>query len=185
MAVHRKLSLLIVEDDESTRDVLKASLDLMEGVGEVVMTDAVDECLHLAGEVKPDIIIVDSSLSADGDDLGARLRVLRPDATIISFSGTERDTTWATVAILKDGGGVDAVRRAVAAVTVEPTAANQGMRTFVHDMRNPIGALIGFVHLLKTQRENLTQDQFDSIIDGIERSASRLSELLEDFADKR
>ena len=55
------------------------------------------------------------------------------------------------------------------------------LRRFAHDMRNPIGALNGFVHLLKTQRDRLTPEQVESIVEGIERSGHRISDLLEDF----
>ncbi|MDQ3940405.1 MAG: hypothetical protein M3238_03530 [Actinomycetota bacterium] len=59
------------------------------------------------------------------------------------------------------------------------------MRRFIHDMRNPLGALSGFVHLLKHQRDELSDEQFHSVIDGIDRSARKLSELLESFAAQR
>ena len=177
--------MLVVEDDASTSDILRTTLVLVEGVDEVVTTDVAEEGLELATEIKPDIIIVDSSVAVDGEDLGVRFRALRPKATIISFSGTKRESAWANVSILKDEGGVDAVRSAVGAAIAEPLVVDPQLRKFVHDMRNPIGALIGFVHLLKTQKERLKPDQYDSIIDGIERSANRLSALLEEFAEKR
>ena len=59
------------------------------------------------------------------------------------------------------------------------------LRKFIHDLRNPIGALTGFVHLIQTQRANLTDEQFDGIIEGIARSATRLGNLVEEFAEKR
>ena len=106
-----------------------------------------------------------------------------PTATIISFSGTNSDAPWADVAILKDNGGIDEVERAVAAAIAEPAVAEDAdLRTFIHDMRNPVGALIGFVHLIKTQKDRMSEEQFESIIDGIERSATRLSGLLEELA---
>lgn len=185
MTAPKQLNILVVEDDTATSDVLRTSLVLIDGVDEVVTTDVAEEGLQLAQEIKPDIIIVDSSLSLAGEDLGAQLRALRPKATIILFSGTKSESPWANLVILKDNGGVDAVQRAVVAAVAEPPVVDEEMRRFVHDMRNPIGALIGFVHLIKTQRSRLKPEQFDSIIDGIERSANRLSEILEDFAEKR
>ena len=59
------------------------------------------------------------------------------------------------------------------------------MRKFIHDMRNPVGALIGFAHLIKTQGDRLDEEQMSGIIEGIERSANRLSELLEEFAEQQ
>lgn len=185
MTAPKQLNVLVVEDDTSTSDILRTSLVLVEGVDEVVTTDVAEEGLQLATEIKPDIIIVDSSLVVAGEDLGVQLRALRPRATIISFSGTKRESAWANVSILKDEGGVDAVQRAVAEAVAEPPVVDPELRRFVHDMRNPIGALIGFVHLIKTQRARLKPDQFESIIDGIERSANRLSAILEEYAEKR
>ena len=185
MTADKQLNILVVEDDASTSDLLRTSLVLLDGVDEVITTDVGEEGLRLAGELKPDIVIVDSSLSIAGGSVGARLREELPKAVIISFSGTKSEAPWADVAILKKNGGMDAVERAVTAAIAEPPAASTDLRQFIHDMRNPVGAMIGFVHLLKTQRERLTQEQIDSIMDGIERSATRLSKLLEDLADQQ
>ena len=59
------------------------------------------------------------------------------------------------------------------------------LNRFIHDLRNPIGALSGFCHLIQTQRASLTSEQFEAVIEGINRTASRLTALVDDFADKR
>ncbi len=58
-------------------------------------------------------------------------------------------------------------------------------RRFAHDLRNPLGALNGFVYLLKNQRDKLSSEQLDKIIDGMERSVGKMSELLDAYADKQ
>ena len=58
-----------------------------------------------------------------------------------------------------------------------------GFRRFAHDLRNPLGALNGFVYLLKNQRDKLSSDQLDKIIEGMERSLEKMSEVLDSYAD--
>ena len=62
--------------------------------------------------------------------------------------------------------------------------APDGFRRFAHDLRNPLGALNGFVYLLKNRRDQLGPEQLDQIIEGIERSVQKMSDLLEDYAEK-
>ena len=63
--------------------------------------------------------------------------------------------------------------------------APTGFRRFAHDVRNPLGALNGFVHLLKNQRDRLSDEQLDQIVVGMERSVQKISDLLDDYAEKR
>ncbi|MBW3594590.1 MAG: hypothetical protein KY391_03345 [Actinobacteria bacterium] len=56
------------------------------------------------------------------------------------------------------------------------------VRRFVHDIRNSIGALVGFAHILKTREERLSDEQRSQVIDSMFRTAERLSKMVEDFA---
>ena len=57
------------------------------------------------------------------------------------------------------------------------------VRRFIHDIRNPIGALIGFAHLLKTRDDKLSDEQRSEVLDSISRTSERLSKMVEEFAD--
>ncbi len=61
---------------------------------------------------------------------------------------------------------------------------DEEIRRFIHDIRNPIGALIGFTHLLKTRDDKLSEEQRDQVVESMSRTADRLSKLVEDFADR-
>jgi len=56
-------------------------------------------------------------------------------------------------------------------------------RRFIHDIRNPIGALVGFTHILQTRDDKLSDDQRSEVLESMRRTSERLSKLVEDFAD--
>ena len=57
------------------------------------------------------------------------------------------------------------------------------LRRFIHDIRNPIGAVVGFAHILKTRDGRLSEEQRSQVIDSLFRTSERLSKMVEDFAD--
>jgi len=63
-------------------------------------------------------------------------------------------------------------------------SGDKELRRFIHDIRNPIGALIGFAHLLKTREERLSAEQRAQVIDSVLRTTQRLSKMVEDFAEE-
>ncbi len=60
--------------------------------------------------------------------------------------------------------------------------ADDEIRRFIHDIRNPIGALAGFAHILRTRDEKLSEEQRSQVIESMARTAERLSQVVEDFA---
>jgi chemotaxis response regulator CheB len=178
------LRVLLVEHDDDLARSLTDTLQAEEAVSEVRSTGDPAEAVTQARNFRPDIVVVDAlGMEMPGADVGTRLRAVRSEAVIVSFSDEGVSPEWADVSILKDAGGLEAVTKVVRDAMSEPEVDE--LRKFIHDLRNPIGALTGFVHLIQTQREQLNAEQFDSIIEGIGRSATRLGKLVDEFSDKR
>ena len=57
------------------------------------------------------------------------------------------------------------------------------VRRFIHAIRNPIGAMVGFAHILKTREEKLSAAQRSQVIDSMYRTTERLSKLVDEFSD--
>ena len=186
------LKIMIVDDDASLRQMLDVTLGLDDRIAEVESTGTPDEALKLAVEFEPDVVVVDSVLVADGSEVGEHLREVLPDARLISFSGMEREALWADARVLKSGDGIEQLRREIFRMTqeseVEGSAAGDDddeLRRFIHDIRNPIGAIIGFTHILRTRNDKLTEKQHIEVIEALDRTAERLSGLVEAFAEAR
>ena len=56
-------------------------------------------------------------------------------------------------------------------------------RRFIHDIRNPIGALIGFAHILKSRDDKLSEEQREQVVDSMVRTSERLSQVVDEFSD--
>jgi CheY-like chemotaxis protein len=175
---------LLVEDDDGMARSLADTLEAEDAVGEVRATGDPVDAITQARNFRPDIVVVDSAgMEMPGADVGTRLRAARSEAVIVAFSDDGVSPDWADVSILKDAGGLEAVTKVVRDTMSEPEIDE--LRKFIHDLRNPIGALTGFVHLIQTQREQLSDEQFEAIVEGIGRSATRLGKLVDEFSDKR
>lgn len=184
------LKILIVDDDVSLRQMLDITLGLDDRVAEVATTATPEEALTLAAEFDPDVVVADSVLLADGSEVGEHLRAVLPDARLISFSGMEREALWADARVVKSGDGIEQLRREIFRMTQdkveEPTAPEDDeLRAFIHDIRNPIGAIVGFAHILRTRNDKLTEKQQVEVIEALDRTAERLSALVEAFAAAR
>lgn len=59
------------------------------------------------------------------------------------------------------------------------------LRKFIHDIRNPIGAIVGFAEILQNKADRISKDQHRQVIEGLNRSANRLSTMIDDFAKER
>jgi CheY-like chemotaxis protein len=178
------LKVLVVEEDDDVARSMTDTLEAEEAVTEVRVTGDPADAVTQVRNFRPDVVVVDSTgMEMPGADVGTRLRAARAEAVIVSFSVEQVSPEWADVSILKDDGALDAITKVVRDAMSEPEIDE--LRKFIHDLRNPIGALTGFVHLIQTQRENLSDEQFDGIVEGIARSATRLGKLVDEFSEKR
>ena len=91
------VNILIVDDDDSIRDLLRMVLSVEDNVGEV--REAVDgaEALRVVEDFEPDVIVLDYSMpDMDGSETAREIRHSHPDAKIIAYSGIlQRKPDWA------------------------------------------------------------------------------------------
>ena len=182
------LKILIVDDDISLQQMLQITFGLDERVAAIQTTGTPEEAVAIATEFHPDVVVVDSGLEQSGAEVGEHIRSIVPGARLISFSGMEREAPWADARILKSSDGVEQLKREIFGEGEEsgpfrpaPTEYEE-MRKFIHDIRNPIGAMIGFTHILKTGDEKLSEEQHAQVIEALDRTAARLSSMVEAFA---
>ena len=182
------LKILIVDDDVSLQQMLYITFGLDERVAAIETTGTPEEAVAIATEFRPDVVVVDSVLEQGGTEVGEHLRSIVPGARLISFSGMEREAPWADARILKSSEGIELLKREIFGVGEEsgpfqaaPTQYEE-LRKFIHDIRNPIGAMIGFTHILKTGDEKLSEEQHAQVIEALDRTAARLSSMVEAFA---
>ena len=180
------MRILIVDDDPSLRQMLEVTFDVDERISLVRSTDVPEEALELAAEIQPHVVVVDNVVLSDGSEVGAHLRRVLPEARLISFSGAEHQTSWADVHIMKDGESLENLTNAVFGVASAPAPADNAeydeVRRFIHDIRNPIGALIGFAHIMKTRKDALSPEKQDQVIESMHRTSQRLSDLVDEFS---
>lgn len=59
------------------------------------------------------------------------------------------------------------------------------VRDFVHDIRNPIGAMVGFTDILKNNDDRISKEKRKQVIEGLTRTAERLKVMVDEFAAER
>ena len=61
----------------------------------------------------------------------------------------------------------------------------EALRSFFHDIRNPISAILGFAHLLENRHDEMSDEQRHKVLESLNRTAQRLSSIVDDFAGDR
>lgn len=61
---------------------------------------------------------------------------------------------------------------------------DEDIRRFIHDIRNPIGALVGFAHILNSREGQLSDEQRTQVIESILRTSERLAAMVDEFSDQ-
>jgi YesN/AraC family two-component response regulator len=106
------LKVLLIDDDDSIRSLLRAALSVEDGFGEVREASNGWDALSIATEFEPDVILLDYWMPAmDGSETAEVLRSLHPDARIVAFSGVlESKPEWADEYVVKGRSpGIDRV----------------------------------------------------------------------------
>ena len=183
------MKILVVDDDSSLRHMLELTLGIDRRVTEVRSADSPDSATEVAREMQPDVIIVDSSFPLpSGDPAGERLRAELPNARLISFSGIERKAPWADAHVVKSGEALISLKELIFGDEPEVGApvptGDPALRRFIHDIRNPIGALVGFIHVLRSRRDDLTPEQMEKVVASMDKTVARLSQIVDDFSAK-
>lgn len=99
--------VLIVDDDEDVRNVLRRSLQRggFEVVGEA--SNGIDGA-DLAGALQPAVVILDSSMPVmDGEEASRLIRQRSPNAAIVAYSGALNSCPpWADAYLNKGSSGL-------------------------------------------------------------------------------
>jgi CheY-like chemotaxis protein len=97
------LKVLVVDDDDSVRNVLTIALSVEDGVGEVRTANDGNDALRVCSEFHPDVVVLDYEMpEMDGGTAATHIRAIYPDARIVAFSGVlEKKPEWADDYLLK------------------------------------------------------------------------------------
>lgn len=63
--------------------------------------------------------------------------------------------------------------------------SDDDLRKFIHDIRNPIGAIVGFADILQTKGNKISKDQRIQVIEALTRTAGRLSTMVDEFVKEK
>ena len=93
----KRLRVLVVDDDQSIRKLLKIAFSVEEGVMEVREASTGLEALEVCKEFKPDLVFMDYWMPTMNGKIAAQgLRRMIPSAHIVAFSGVLEDKPeWA------------------------------------------------------------------------------------------
>jgi CheY-like chemotaxis protein len=98
------VKVLVVDDDESIRNVIRISLSVEDDRPvEVREADSGERAIEVARDFQPHIILLDYWMpSMDGQTTAEHLREVDPGATIVAFSGVLEETPeWADGLVVK------------------------------------------------------------------------------------
>ena len=99
----KPVNVLVVDDDETIRQMLRIALGVQDGVGEIFEAGDGTEALEACKVFLPDLILLDYWMPLmDGATAAPFLREIVPDARIVAFSGVlDRKPAWADEWVLK------------------------------------------------------------------------------------
>lgn len=96
-------NVLVVDDDQTIRDVLEAALEVQDNVAEVKVVESGQDALDLETSFVPDVVVLDFSMPGmTGEEAAVELRKRYPEARIIAYSGVlEEKPYWADEHVVK------------------------------------------------------------------------------------
>ena len=94
---HRALRILIVDDDESIRSVMRIALSLEDGVAEVRSARNGSEAVAVVRSFGPDVVVLDEEMpEMSGGVAARRIRTMAPGTRIVAFSAAlQTKPDWA------------------------------------------------------------------------------------------
>jgi len=96
-SVRSPVNVLIVDDDNTIRELLRAALSVEDNAGQVWEAADGSAALQATSDHKPDVIVLDYSLpDRDGGMTAKGIREIHPDAHIVAYSGLlQQKPDWA------------------------------------------------------------------------------------------
>ena len=91
------VNILIVDDDDSIRDLLRVVLSVEDNVGEIRVAASGADAVRILEEFSPHVIVLDYTMPGmDGGETAAAIRSRTPEAKIVAFSGVlQTKPDWA------------------------------------------------------------------------------------------
>ena len=98
------VKVLVVDDDESLRSIIRISLAAEPDIGEVREASDGEAAVQVCEEFEPDVVILDYWMPVmDGADAAGKIRSLHPSAQIVAYSSAlDSKPEWADAILLKD-----------------------------------------------------------------------------------
>jgi CheY-like chemotaxis protein len=100
----KPVNVLLVDDNEALRTILKITLSIEPGIGEIEEAGDGDAAVKICGRFRPDVVILDYWMPfMDGETAADHIRELHPDVLIVAFSAVLGETPrWADMYWAKD-----------------------------------------------------------------------------------
>ena len=194
--------VLIVEDDPSAREMIRQTIEFMDGftpIGEAA--DGLD-AIRKASALAPDVILMDIRIPIlNGLEASRRISDLCPTPIVVisAFETSDliREATEAGVGayLIKPITAQD-MKRAMAVAMArhedlmalrrlnrDLKARNEDVDAFAnavaHDLQNPLALLIGFAEALRKYRGTMSEEDLEISLQNIEQSGWRISHIMD------
>ncbi len=92
------VSVLIVEDNHTLRERVRQEIEEQQGLSVVGEAEDGLTALHLAMELRPDVVVMDIGLARlDGVEATRRIKAVAPDITVVGLSLYDDELTKRTM----------------------------------------------------------------------------------------
>jgi signal transduction histidine kinase len=193
-------TILVVEDEPHILEIVCFLLE-DEGYSVLRATNGM-EALEIAGREMPDLIISDVKMPGmDGFTLCERVRsnidMVQTPFIFLTAKGERADVRRGMVLgaddYLTKPFEPDELTAAVAARlsrVAETQAAiervgsdlqDKIIRTLSHEFRTPLSLIMGYTELLEATGQEMVDDDFETVLEGLHTGSARLMRLVEDF----
>lgn len=98
------VKILLVDDNEAVRLILKIVLSIEADIGEVREAEDGESAVRVCDDFRPDVVLLDYWMpEMDGGRAAARIRERHPHARIVAYSAVlDRKPEWADEFFVKD-----------------------------------------------------------------------------------
>lgn len=98
------VKILLVDDDDSIRSILRIVLSFENAIGEVREAADGASAIRICGDFAPDVVLLDYWMpQMDGSRTAVFIREMHPGALIVAYSSAlHRKPDWADEFIVKD-----------------------------------------------------------------------------------
>jgi CheY-like chemotaxis protein len=100
----RPIKILLVDDNDAVRLIIKIVLSVEPEIGEVREAGDGDAAVKACGDFQPDVVLLDYWMpEMDGETAAVKIRSMHPQARIVAYSAVlDRKPDWADEHLVKD-----------------------------------------------------------------------------------